>query len=388
MNDERPLSAKEFAFLCLLTLLNVMNFVDRQLLASFANFIVPDLGLTNTQFGLLTGFAFIIFYATMGLFMGALADLVHRPRLIAAGLALWSALTAASGAARGFVTLAMPRTFIGVGESALTPTSMSLLSDRFPAGRLGFASGFYYMGVPIGVGVSLLDRRLPRAGDRLARLLLRAGRDRPRALGGDALRARDAAPPRRRGARAAGAAATGAGATRHARADRHPGAGAALVARARAHASPAASRMHFVLGAATFDQLWYVQERGFDRAEIARMTGWIGMIAGILGNLFGGHRRRLVAAPDRQRPRHVPVLAGSRCSRPFNIAYRMVPGDSPFFWIGVFTRLLRAGRVLRPDLLHRAGAGAAADPRHRGGVLHPDAQPDRARLRHHRRRLG
>ena len=75
MNDDRPASAKEFAFLCLLTVLNVMNFVDRQLLASFANFIVPDLGLTNTQFGLLTGFAFIIFYATMGLFMGALADL-------------------------------------------------------------------------------------------------------------------------------------------------------------------------------------------------------------------------------------------------------------------------------------------------------------------------
>ena len=156
MNDDRSMSAKEFAFLCLLTVLNVMNFVDRQLLASFANFIVPDLGLTNTQFGLLTGFAFIIFYASMGLFMGALADCVHRPRLIAAGLALWSALTAASGAARGFLTLALPRMFIGVGESALTPTSMSLLSDRFPPSRLGFASGFYYMGVPIGVGVSLL----------------------------------------------------------------------------------------------------------------------------------------------------------------------------------------------------------------------------------------
>ena len=45
---------------------------------------------------------------------------------------------------------------------------------------------------------------------------------------------------------------------------------------------------HFVLGAATFDQLWYVQERGFDRAEIAQLTGWIGIIAGISGNLFGG----------------------------------------------------------------------------------------------------
>ena len=156
MPDDEKVPARSYVFLCFLTLLNVMNFVDRQLLASFANFIVPDLGLTNTQFGLLTGFAFILFYATMGLFMGALADLLHRPRLIAAGLALWSILTAASGAARGFISLGIPRMFIGIGESALTPTSMSLLSDRFPLSRLGFASGFYYMGVPIGVGVSLL----------------------------------------------------------------------------------------------------------------------------------------------------------------------------------------------------------------------------------------
>ena len=68
--------------------------------------------------------------------------------------------------------------------------------------------------------------------------------------------------------------------------------------------------MHFVLGAATFDQLWYVQERGFERAEIARWTGWIGMIAGVLGNLFGGVggdwwlRRTGSGRAD------VPVLAG------------------------------------------------------------------------------
>ena len=153
---EEKVEAKQYVLLCFLTLLNVMNFVDRQLLASFANFIVPDLELTNAQFGLLTGLVFIAFYAVMGLFMGALADMVHRPRLIAFGLTLWSLLTAASGAAKGFVSMAIPRMFIGVGESALTPTAMSMLADRFPATRLGFASGFYYLGVPVGVGVSLL----------------------------------------------------------------------------------------------------------------------------------------------------------------------------------------------------------------------------------------
>ena len=89
MNDQNEAVAlRHYGFLAFLALLNVMNFVDRQLLASFANFIVPDLGLSNAQFGLLTGFAFIVFYAVMGLFMGAAADLLHRPRLVAAGLAL------------------------------------------------------------------------------------------------------------------------------------------------------------------------------------------------------------------------------------------------------------------------------------------------------------
>jgi MFS family permease len=345
MNDDRPSSAKELAFLCLLTLLNVVNFVDRQLLASFANFIVPDLGLTNTQFGLLTGFAFIIFYAAMGLFMGALADLVHRPRLIAAGLAVWSALTAASGAARGFLTLALPRMLIGVGESALTPTSMSLLSDRFPPSRLGFASGFYYMGVPIGVGASLLIAGylgpaigwrgcfyvLGAIGIALSVVMLFIKETPRRHLGGAS--PSNAAPPAtsRRGPRALMST---------------------LVQALRS--SPALTLtiaggvvMHFVLGAATFDQLWYVQERGFERAEIARLTGWIGMIGGVLGNLFGGvvsdwYLRRTGTG------RAMFLFWLGLALMPFNIAYRMVDGDSPLFWIGVFTGYFGLGAFYGP----------------------------------------
>ena len=135
---------------------HLLNFIDRQLIASFANFIVPDLGLTDTQYGFLTSLAFILFYSIMGLFKGALADMVNRPRLIAFGVVLWSIFTAISGMAKGFISMMIPRMFIGVGESILTPTSMSLLSDSFPSSRLGFASGFYYMGVPVGVGISLL----------------------------------------------------------------------------------------------------------------------------------------------------------------------------------------------------------------------------------------
>jgi MFS family permease len=149
-------AALPVGLLALLTVTNALNFVDRNLLASFANFLKPELNLTDTQFGLLTGLVFLVFYAVAGLFMGMLADLSHRPRLIAGAVAVWSALTAISGMARGFISLAIPRALIGIGESALTPSAMSLLADRVHPSRMGLASAIYYMGVPIGTGAGLL----------------------------------------------------------------------------------------------------------------------------------------------------------------------------------------------------------------------------------------
>ncbi len=77
--EKEKKETSNYIFLCFLIILNVMNFVDRQLLASFANFIIPDLSLTNTQFGILTGFGFLFFYSIMGLFMGILADKFTDP---------------------------------------------------------------------------------------------------------------------------------------------------------------------------------------------------------------------------------------------------------------------------------------------------------------------
>lgn len=337
----------DYAFLSLLTLLNVMNFVDRQLLASFANFIVPDLGLTDTQFGLLTGFAFILFYAFAGLFMGALADMLHRPRLVAAGVALWSLLTAASGAARGFVSLALPRMFIGIGESVLTPTSMSMLADRFPSSRLGFASGFYYMGVPIGVGVSLLVAGYlgPAIGWRNCFYALGAL---GLALAVVMLFVRET--PRR-----------------HLAVSAQPGSAATLAAPPRQdfreilrtlifalRTAPALGltmaggvALHFILGAAAFDQLWYVQERGFERAQIAQWTGIIAVVAGIAGNLFGGLggdwflRRTGVGRP-------MFLFWILLLLAPINVVYRLVPGDSIWFWIGVAVGYFQLGSFYGP----------------------------------------
>lgn len=337
---------RHYGFLAFLTLLNVMNFVDRQLLSSFANFIVPDLGLSNTQFGLLTGLVFIFFYATMGLFMGALADMVHRPRLVAAGLALWSVLTAASGAARGFMSLAIPRMFIGVGESALTPTSMSMLSDRFPTKMMGFASGFYYMGVPVGVGVSLLVvgylgpaigwrncfYALGAIGIALAIAMLFV-KETPRKhliteketkISPDDKPAR---PDLREIAKSL--------------------IFAMRTAPALGYTIAGGVAVHFILGAAAFEQLWFVRERGFDAAEIARITGYIGITGGVLGNLVGGIGSDLfMKRTGLGRPMFlfwVMIVAV-----PIGLLYRVSEAGSALFWFGIFLGFFQLGAFYGP----------------------------------------
>ncbi len=337
---EDAVSARQYGFLGFITLLNVMNFVDRQLLSSFANYIVPDLELTNGEFGLLTGFAFIVFYSTMGLVAGALADTVHRPRLVAGALTLWSALTAASGRATGFVSLLTPRMFIGVGESVLTPASMSMLSDRFPASRMGFVSGFYYMGVPIGVGVSLLIVGYlgPAIGWRNCFYLLGAVGV---VLAGCMLFVRETRP-----ARTAPSPASTAPSLRFAEI-------ASSVWQAL-RSSPAlvmtiagGVAFHFILGAAAFDQLWFVQERGFDRDEIARMTGWIGMAAGIAGNLFGGwggdqwQKRTGTGRP-------LFLFWIGLVFTPLGFVYRLADGGTTLFWIGVAAGYFQLGTFYGP----------------------------------------
>jgi MFS family permease len=144
--------AKAYLLLAFLTLLNVLNFIDRQLIPTLAPKLIEELGLSKAEIGLLYGFVFVVLYTIFGLVLGTVADRYHRPRLIAGGLTLWSALTAASGAAKSFFELALARVFVGVGEATLTPAALSMLSDVFPERKRGFASGVYYAGLPLGVG--------------------------------------------------------------------------------------------------------------------------------------------------------------------------------------------------------------------------------------------
>ena len=351
---ERGASVGDYGFLMFLTLLNVMNFVDRQLLASFANWIVPDLGLTNTEFGLLTGLIFIFFYSVAGVFMGVLADRVNRTRLIAAGLALWSALTALSGMAKGFVSLAIPRLFIGIGESIMTPTAMSLLADRFPSSRLGFASGVYYMGVPIGVAASLfvvayLEPLLGWRGCFYALggvgLVLAAimffMKETPRKHETEALAKKEAEK-----ADQSGEALTEI---------ERPSVKEMLATLVQAFRSSPALLMtvlggvafHFVLGAATFEQLWFVQERGFDRSEIAELSGWLAFAGGIAGNLFGGIGGDwFLRKTGMGRPMFLFWIM--LVLTPISLYYRVIDPTSLFFLFGIFIGYFQLGCFYGP----------------------------------------
>jgi MFS family permease len=141
-------------FICMLAY--VFSFIDRQVLALMIEPIKRDLHLSDTQFSLLHGFAFSLFYAVMGMPLAYLSDRFARPRIIATGIALWSVATAACGVSQSFVHMFMSRMSVGVGEAALSPGTYSMLADMFPKSKLGRAVGVYSLGSFIGGGIAFL----------------------------------------------------------------------------------------------------------------------------------------------------------------------------------------------------------------------------------------
>jgi MFS family permease len=141
--------------LVVLTIVYVFNFIDRQILSILAEDIKKDLGLADAQIGFLYGTAFAVFYAIFGIPLGRLADVWVRKSLISVGLFFWSLMTALSGTARGFGTLAGFRIGVGVGESSASPAAFSMLGDYFPPRMRATAVAIYSSGVYIGAGVGL-----------------------------------------------------------------------------------------------------------------------------------------------------------------------------------------------------------------------------------------
>ncbi len=331
---------RRYWLLAFLVVLNTLNFIDRQLIASFANFIVPDLGLSNTQYGLLTGFVFLVFYSTMGLFMGFLADNVSRTRLIAAALALWSMLTALSGMAKGFVSLAIPRALIGVGESALAPAALSLLADKFPSSKLSFACSLYYLGIPLGAGLSFIiaGQLGPVIGWRgcfyilggiglVAAMLMLFVKDTHRQP------IRQNAYPQDQKLSFGHTARVLISEFKRSAPLRYLIAGSLFI--------------NLLFGAGNFDQLWLVQERGFERAAIANLTGWIFVVAGIAGSLLGAYGVDYCKSRFNL-PRIKSLFWVSLIIVPVGFIYRLSAPDTVGFWLGFVAGLFYLGFYVGP----------------------------------------
>ena len=319
--DDR-VSRAAWRLLAVLTLLNVLNFVDRQLIAALAPLLIAELGLTRAQIGLLAGFAFVLLYTLVGLVLGAIADRADRLRLIALGLTLWSGMTALSGLARSFVHLAAARVLVGIGEATLTPAALSILGDVFPARRLATATGVYYAGIPLGTALSLIVSgwMAPRYGWRACFYALGV-------VGLAAVISVLAMPePPRRG-RPRGQTP-------------RPSLGTIVRGQARAlHRVPAlgltiagGTALAFWAAANILAVTWLVEERAFSFARAAFTAGAVAVPAGFLGNLAAGWfadwcQRRWRGG------RLWSLVVMTAVLVPIAVAFVLMPVGSPLFFV-------------------------------------------------------
>jgi len=134
----------------LLVAIYVLNTLDRQIVNILAEPIKHDLSLKDWQIGIMTGLAFAVFYATLGIPIARLAERGNRPFIIAASVTLWSMFTALCGLSQNFIQLVMARVGVGVGEAGCSPAAHSLISDLVPREKRASALGLYAMGAPLG----------------------------------------------------------------------------------------------------------------------------------------------------------------------------------------------------------------------------------------------
>src|SRR5690348_862046 len=134
----------------------VLSYTDRQVLSLLVDPVRSDLGISDTQISVLLGTAFAVVYGTAGIPLGYLADRTSRRNLICAGVLLWNLGTLACALAHDFGQLFASRLVVGLGEAALSPAAISLISDYFPPSRRGVAVGCFLGGIAAGTGASLL----------------------------------------------------------------------------------------------------------------------------------------------------------------------------------------------------------------------------------------
>jgi MFS family permease len=151
---QQEVPAYSWYALLLLTLVYLLNFLDRSLIYILFTPIKAEMAFSDLQLGLLGATSFVIFYSLLGVPFGRLADRTVRKNLIAGGLAVWSLFSGLTGFADSFWTIFLCRVMVGVGEATLGPAALSLLSDYFPPRMRATVQGVYSSGVAVGSGLA------------------------------------------------------------------------------------------------------------------------------------------------------------------------------------------------------------------------------------------
>jgi predicted MFS family arabinose efflux permease len=308
--------------LAVLVFITVLAYADRGMLTAFAPQVTAELGLSNTQYGLLTGPVWVLAFGFMAPFLGSLADRYSRPRIIAGGMLVWSACTAASGWAQDFGHMVAARFFVASGEAALVPAATAIIAEIFDARRRGTANGLFFLGLPLGTGCAyLVSGTLGEAlGWRHTFFVLGAI--------GVAIALPLALVPDERG--------------RGHREDY----GEPFLRQLRALAAELLAHprvmlviagfmtCHIVFAQNSFLPLWLVRERGADAADVAREIGVMQIAFGGLGAIVGGLVGDRFA--ERLPGGHAafPVLSLAVCV-PLMVASRLVAPDNALFHAGL-----------------------------------------------------
>lgn len=320
------------AVMAVLLSLHILAQIDRNMLLGFSPQITQDLGLNNAQYGFLVGAVWVLSFGVMAMAMGTLADRYSRTRVMAVGIFIWSLCTAASGAANSFGEMAAARFFVATGEAALVPAAVSIIADLFSERGRASAMGIFFMGIPLGIGLSFLLAGTAGVAFGWRNTFYVLG------LLGTVI-------------------AIPLGLLQDTRAEltfepvpHVKNNGSADRTSVRQHVASVVQAVrgcpalllsilgfvlvHFAFVGMTFLQLWLVRERGIDAAGIAKQIGLIQIAFGVLGSVSGGFLSDRIS-------RYVPggragfmALLVLLCG-PLMIALRFSAPGSPLFYLGL-----------------------------------------------------
>ena len=331
-NQQTPATtASRYYVLALLVLINVLSYVDRHMLPAFAAQITAELDLSRQQFGLLTGFAFVAVYALSGPVMGVLADRFNPSRVIAWGIALWSAMTWLTGLSRNFLQILLPRMAVGIGEATLHPAAAGILGQLFAPTQRATVFGLFFMGSHIGLGLAywlagtlgeaigwrMMFMVLGAAGLVLALVLVTTARLKPQAF----------SPPVDPTGEGDSAAVSAGTVVR------------TLFASVRGNAAfrqavLGISLLHAIYASGQFMQLWLVTEKGLPEATASSLYGSVYLLCAIPAAMVGGLAADWFTRRFRTTHALFVALVGA-ATWPLVILFRLAAPESASFYVGM-----------------------------------------------------